>query len=58
MRRDGVSLRGFTQIAAASGAVVEQHQPSPAGRGTEAYYRGLTLSLSLTLALALTLTLT
>jgi len=39
VRRDGVSLRGFTQIAAASGAVVQQHQPSPAGRGTEVRVR-------------------
>ena len=39
VRRDGVSLRGFTQIASASGAAVKQHQPRPAGRGTEESFR-------------------
>ena len=39
VRRDGVSLRGFTQIASASGAAVKQHQPSPAGHGTEESFR-------------------
>ena len=39
VRRDGVSLDSFTQIAAASGASVELHRPAPVGVGTEDSFR-------------------